>query len=137
MFRLVDQEELALIRTPNMVDVPIELIRAQKSGGAAFSLACQVSGLEDKEIYLALGLDAGYFSRMKKGDATLSDDKIAEFCRVVGNTIYPEWRAYQVGCTLMLIQTEAERQRDEARAALEKKEIENRLLREMLQGRAA
>jgi hypothetical protein len=96
-----------------------------------------VSGLEDKEIYLALGLDAGYFSRMKKGDATLADDKIAEFCRVVGNTIYPEWRAYQVGCTLMLIQTEAERQRDEARAALEKKEIENRLLREMLQGRAA
>jgi hypothetical protein len=137
MFRVVDQEELALIRTPNMVDVPIELIRAQKSGGAAFSLACQVSGLEDKEIYLALGLDAGYFSRMKKGDATLADDKIAEFCRTVGNTIYPEWRAYQVGCTLMLIQTEAERQRDEARAALEKTEIENRILREMLQGRAA
>lgn len=120
-----------------MVDVPIELIRAQKTGGGAFSLACQVSGLDDKEIYLSLGLDAGYFSRMKKGDATLSDDKITEFCRLLGNTIYPEWRAYQIGCTLTLIQTEAERQRDEARAELEQREIENRLLRELLQGRAA
>lgn len=120
-----------------MVDVPIELIRAQKTGGAAFSLACQASGLEDKEIYLALKLDAGYFSRMKKGDATLSDDKIREFCQIVGNTVYPEWRAYQTGHTLMMIQTEAERQAEEARAKLEEAERENKLLRQLLQGRAA
>lgn len=119
-----------------MSPVPIELIHAQKHGGAAFSLACQVSGLDDKEIYMALGLDAGYFSRMKKGDATLADDKLRGFCQVVGNTIYPEWRAYQIGCTLMMIQSEAERLAAEAKAELEKEREKNKLLRELLQGRA-
>lgn len=138
VFRVVDQQELALIRTPNMVDVPIELIIKKKTGGAAFTLACDTSGLDDKEIYMAFKppIDAGNFSRFKKGDATLSVDRIREFCEIVQNTVYPEWIAYQVGCKLVLIQTEAERQRDEARAELEKKELENRLLREMLQGRS-
>lgn len=120
-----------------MSQIPIELIHAQKSGGAAFSLACQASGLEDKEIYMALGIDAGYFSRMKKGDATLQDEKMRDFCSVVGNTIYPEWRAYQIGCTLMMIQSEAERMAAEAKAMLEESERENRLLRQLLQGKAA
>ena len=122
-----------------MVDVPIELIIKKKTAGAAFTLACDTSGLDDKEVYMAFKppIDAGNFSRFKKGDATLSADRIREFCEIVQNTVYPEWIAYQVGCKLVLIQTEAERQRDEARAELEKKELENRLLREMLQGRAS
>lgn len=133
MYRVVDQQELALLRTPEMPEIPIELIRAQKTGGAAFSLACQTSGLEDKEIYLALGLDAGYFSRMKKGDATLSDEKMRDFCRTVGNTIYPEWRAYQIGCTLTMIQSEAERLAAEAQAELEKEREKNKLLMQLFQ----
>lgn len=137
--RVVDQQELALIRTPNMVEVPIELIIKKKTAGAAITLACDTSGLDDKEIYMAFRppIDAGNFSRIKKGEATLGADRIREFCEIVQNTVYPEWIAYQVGCKLVLIQTEAERQRDEARDALAQKEIENRLLREMLQGRVA
>ena len=122
-----------------MVSVPIELIRQKKTAGAAFTLACDTVGLDDKEIYMAFKppIDPGTFSKMKKGDATLNADRIREFCEIVQNTIYPEWLAYQVGCTLMLIQSEAERQRDEARAQLEAKEIELRVMRGLLQGRAA
>jgi hypothetical protein len=122
-----------------MVEVPIELIHKKRTAGAAFTLACDTCGLDDKEIYLAFDppIDAGTFSRMKKGDATLSGDRIREFCEIVQNTIYPQWLAYQVGCQLVLIQTEAERQRDEARAKLEEKEIELRVMRQLLSGRAA
>lgn len=117
--RVADQPELALVRRPERPDIPISLVRAQRSSGAAFSLACQASGLEDKEIYMAVGLDAGYFSRIKKGEATLQGDLVATFCAVVENTVYLEWLAYQVRCTLVMIQTEAERRAAvaEARAA--------------------
>lgn len=131
------QAELALARRPDSVDVSIEIIRAQKTSGAAFSLACQASGLDDKEIYMPLGIDAGYFSRIKKNEATLQGDKLSTFCEIVGNAIYPEWQAYQIGCTLVMIQTEAERQIKLERDGREKAEAENKLLRDLLQGRAA
>jgi hypothetical protein len=109
MSQVEDQQELALARTPQRSSVAVETIRAQKTAAAAFTLACSVSGLEDKEIYLPLSIDAGYFTNIKKGKATLQADLVAHFCELVGNTIYPEWAAFQVGCTLVLIQTEAER----------------------------
>lgn len=132
-----DQHELALVRAPQRTAVPLEMVRAQKTAAAAFTLACSVSGLEDKEIYLALGIDAGYFSNIKKGKATLQADLVAKFCEIVGNTIYPEWAAFQVGCTLVMIKTEAERRAELAEQRAVAAEAENRLMRQLLQGRAA
>ena len=59
------------------------------------------------------------------------------FCQIVGNTIYLEWQAYQVGCTLVVIKSEAERRADAERSRADAMAAENRLLRELLQGRAA
>jgi hypothetical protein len=112
------------------------MIRRQKSAGGAFSLACQSSGLEDKEIYGSLGMDAGYFSRIKKGEATLQGDLIRPFCTVVGNTIYAEWMAFQIGCTLVRIQSEAERLLEEARNALQNERLKVRVLQDAINGRA-
>lgn len=137
MNRLVEPLELALCRTPEKVSVPAELVHMQQSPGAAFSLACQSSGLEDKEIYLACGIDAGTFSRIKKGEATLQADKLRVFCNTVGNTIYPAWLAYQVGCALVIIKSEAERQRDEERDRADKAEAQVALLKSLLVGKAA
>ena len=131
------QTELPLARPAQRSSVPIELVRAQKSAAGAFTLACSVSGLEDKEIYLALNIDAGYFSNIKKGKATLQADLVALFCDLVGNTIYPEWQAFQVGCTLVMIKTEAERRAEEAEKRAAAAEAENKLMRQLLQGRAA
>lgn len=135
--RFADQHDLALSRRPDVATVHIETVRAQKSASAAFTLSCSVSGLEDKEIYLSLGIDAGYFSNIKKGKATLQADLIGKFCRVVGNTIYAEWIAYQLGCTLVVIRTEAERRAEEAEQRAKAAEEKARLLTEILQGRAA
>ncbi len=115
--------------------MPIEVIRRQKNGGAAFSLACSASGLEDKEIYLSLGIDAGHFSRMKKGEAGFPPDRISEFCALVDNSIYPEWCAYQVGCTLVVIKSEAERRAEAAERDRDAALAENKLMRQLLQGR--
>jgi hypothetical protein len=104
------QAELALTRRAEPNDVPVEMIRRQKNAAAAFCLAIQSSGLDDQEVYRCLGIDAGYFSRMKKGEATLQGDIIEPFCTLVNNRIYPEWVAWSVGCTLTQIKSDAERQ---------------------------
>lgn len=115
--------------------MPIEVVRRQKSSAATFCLAIQSSGLDDQEIYRCLGIDAGYFSRIKKGEATLQGDLVQPFCEVVNNRIYPEWMAWSVGCTLVQIQSDAERQLEAERARREKAEAENRLMRSLLAGR--
>ena len=136
LHRLEDQGELVLARRAEPNEVPIEMIRRQRSAAGAFALACQSSGLEDKEVYLALGIDAGYFSRIKAGTATLQADLVRAFCEVVANRIYPEWQAFQIGCTLVVIKTEAERRAEEAEQRAMAAEAENRLLRQLVQGRA-
>lgn len=113
---LHDQHELPLARHGVVSHVPLEVVHAQRSSAAAFALACQASGLEDKEIYLSLGIDAGHFSRIKRGDAGFPPDKLSAFCRLVGNHAYPEWLAYQVGCTLVMLKSEAERRAENAEA---------------------
>lgn len=131
------QTELALARKPNKVHVPIELIHSKKKKGQAFTLACDTSCLEDKEIGGQLGIDPGTFSRLKSGTNTLDNDRIDEFNKVVGNRVYSEWLAYQVGCALVMIQSEAERRANEAEQALEDERKKSRLLMELLQGKAA
>lgn len=130
-----NQLALGLRRRAEPNTMPRELILRQKSAAAAFALACQSSGLEDKEIFGELDIDAGYFSRIKAGTATLQADKVAPFCRIVNNTIYPEWGAYQLGCTLTMLKTEAERQADELRAQLADKTRENLLMKQLLTGK--
>jgi hypothetical protein len=123
MNSIVQQSELSLIRKASQqVDVPVAMIYARKNQGSAFTLACEASGRDDKEIYLDLGIDAGTFSRMKDGKNTLSNDRMHDFCAAVGNTILPQWIAYQVGCGLVLLKTEAERRAEEAEARADEAE---------------
>lgn len=56
---------------------------------------------------------------------------------VVGNTIYPEWIAHQVGCALVRLKSEAERRAEEAEKALAKEKEINKVLKDLLAGRAA
>jgi hypothetical protein len=129
------QDELPLARSAAANDVPIELVRRQKTANAALCLACQSSGLEDKDIYLTLKIDPGYWSRIKKGEASLQADLIELFCDVVKNRIYPEWIAYRVGCTLVQIQTEAERRAEAAEERAQSAEAKVRVLMEALAGK--
>jgi hypothetical protein len=114
-----EQGELALARRAEPNAVPVEMIRRQKTAAAAFSLACQSSGLEDKEIYSGLGIDPGYFSRIKKGEATLQADLVSVFCELVE------------------LQSEAERQLEIVREELAAEKLKVRVLKDAINGRAA
>lgn len=130
-------QELALVRSPQRSSVAIEIVHMQKTAEAALSLAIATSGLDDKEIYIALDIDAGHWSRMKKGEAGFPPNKLHDFCQSVGNTIYPEWIAYQVGCQLVMIQSEAERRAESAERERDEARGEAELLKKLLIGRAA
>lgn len=134
---LSPQAELTLARKADAVVVPIEMVRAKRTAAAAFTLACDVSGLEDKEIYLQLDIDAGYFSNIKKGKATLQADLVNTFCAIVDNTILVEWLAYQVGCQLVQIESETERLLRQAREQIEMLKHDKRVLTEALRGSVA
>lgn len=134
---VAEQAELSLAREATHVTVPPQMVAMQKTFSAALGLATQVSGLEDKEIYLTLGIDAGHWSRIKKGEAHFQLDLLAEFCKTVGNTVVPEWIAHQVGCALVLLKSEAERRAEEAEKALAKEREINKVLKDLLAGKAA
>ncbi len=124
---------MSLTKEPSRFEVSIETIRAQKHSGQAFALACDCSGLDGKEIYIELGIDAARFSHIKKANATLPADLVKRFCEIVGNTIYLEWLAYQVGCTLVMIKSVAERKLEISAQKVKDVEEENRILKTLLQ----
>lgn len=129
------QHELPLIcKAAQQVDVLLAMIHSRKNQGSAFTLACDASGRDYKEIYLDLGIDAGTFSRMKDGKNTLSADRMRDFCEAVGNTILPQWIAYQVGCGLVMLKTEAERRAELAEARAEEAEKKLAWAMQIMQG---
>jgi hypothetical protein len=136
LMQVSTQRELDLFRQPEANTVPLDLLRKQAGPGAAFTLACTSSGLADQTIYEFVGIDAGTFSKIKKGLATLQADLLSKFCYAVNNRIYPEWCAYQIGCTLVEIKTEAERRADAAEKRAEEAELKVRVLLETFHARA-
>jgi hypothetical protein len=128
------QRELELFRQPEPNEVPLELIRKQQDSGAAFSLACASSGIADQTIADFCHIDYGTFSKMKKGLATLQAQDWERFCYAVNNRVYPEWCAYQLGCTLVQIKSEAERQLEIVKAQLAEERLTVRVLKETLHG---
>jgi len=98
----------------------MELIRRQKSFINAIALCTQLSGLDDKEIYMTLGIDAGHWSRIVKGDAHFPVNMIDELMTLCGNEAPLKWLANKRGYSLQLLKTEAERRIEDLEFRLEK-----------------
>jgi hypothetical protein len=129
------QRKLQLYRQPDPNTYPLEIIRKFTTPGKAFTAACDSCGKSDQEIYEFLGIDAGTFSKMKKGLATLQSSDWSEFCYAVNNRIYPEWSAYQIGCTLVEIKSEAERRAEAAERRAADAESKLQFLTQVMQGK--
>jgi hypothetical protein len=136
--RSVDaQGELPLRRNAPTSPVSPEVVRAQPSFRAAIRLAANASGLEEKEIYVSLKIDAGHWTRMMNGDANFPDDKLEQFMDIVENDIPLEWLAFRRGKGLVMLEGEAERQLRLEQEKNERLASENKLLRDLVQGKAA
>lgn len=132
----VEQGVLPLSRNAEWVDLPVELVMQQKTLLGAVNLCITQSGLEDKEIYLALGIDAGHFSNIRKGVGHFPINKLNELCDLCGNEAPLIWWANSRGKGLVLLVTEAERRAHAAEMRAKDAEDKLKFLTLVMQGKA-
>lgn len=129
--------ELPLARKPDSIDIPVDLVLRQKTFAGAIALCVQLSGLDDKEVYLSLEIDAGHWTRIMKGDAHFPVNKLNQLCDLCGNESPLMWWANSRGYGLVMLKTEAERRADEAEVMLRESQAKVKMLTDLLQGKAA
>lgn len=132
--RPVDRQ-IPLVEKGDAVDVDKTLIHRQKSLLSAIALCAQAAGLQDKELYLPLGIEPSHWSRMMKGDAHFPLERLGPLMDLCGNEAPLEWLAHSRGYELRPLETEVERLLREETERADELANENRLLREMLVGR--
>lgn len=132
--RPVDKQ-IALVEKGDLVKVDKSLIHRQKSLLSAIALCAQAAGLQDKELYLPLGIDASHWSRIIKGDAHFPLERLGPLMDLCGNEAPLEWLAHSRGYELRPLETEVERLLREETERADELASENRILREMLVGR--
>jgi len=103
------QVDLPLFRKPAPPDVSIETIMRRKDFLGAINLCIELSGLDDKEIYLELKIDAAQWSRIRKGEAHFPPNKLQSLMTVCGNQVPLIWLARQYGYELVQIESETQR----------------------------
>ena len=110
------------IKTPQPVSM--EVICKQPNKLAAFTLAAQVSGLEEKEIYMPLGLDKATWSNTMSGKFSFPTNKEEQFFDLVGNEIPLIWLAYRRGKGLHDLEDAKDRTIRELREKVQEQERE-------------
>lgn len=131
---MVDQLALPTVVTETEV-------AREKSLGGAIELCAKAAGFSlDKELQLALGVDKAQFSRWHSGQEGIVWPKFTRLMDLCGNDAPLLWmlhqRGYDIGA-LRKRETELERELRTERERAEKAEAENRLLRNLLTGRAS
>lgn len=137
-----EQGVLLLARSPRALPsdaVSVDVISSRRDLLAAINLCIDVSGLDDKEVALALGIDAGHFSNIRRGKSGCNFPltKLDDLMTLCGNEIPLTWQALKRGKGLHMLENEAQRLLREANERAAKLLDENRLLREVIQGRGS
>lgn len=138
----VEQAGLLLARSPRAPDVEevsTSSIAKRPTLLSAINYCIEVSALDDKEIALALGIDAGHFSNIRKGKAGchFPTNKLNDLMTLCGNEIPLLWQALRRGKGVHMLEGEAERQLRLERERNDRLADENKLLRDLVQGKAA
>lgn len=127
---------LRLKRADQRIDPAI--VTAQPSMLGAIKLCVSAAGFEsDKQVYGELGIDAGHWSRITRGDAHFPVDKLPELMRLCGNEAPLVWLVNACGyapASLRKRETETERALRAARERVAALENDKRVLIEALRG---
>lgn len=130
------QYELLMAPKPNPQPVSDEAIYLCKDKIAAIRLGIAASGLEEKQIYLALQLDKATWSKIMSGQLNWPTDGDEKFEAIVGNNILTIWQMYRRGYKKPEPrQSEHERIIAELQSKVAEMERDNRLMRELLTSR--
>lgn len=132
------QIPLRLARVPQHVDP--DLVLAQPTLLGAIKLCVSLGGFDgDKEVYGDLGIDAGHWSRITRGEAHFPVDKLSALMDLCGNEAPLIWLTHARGYdprSLRKLESETERALREEREALKREREKTALLTELLQGKA-
>lgn len=133
-----EQGEIPLTKPTQRQPVEEGVVFKQPTFSAAIRLAANCSGLEEKEIYVPLKIDASHWTKIlnAKSGAHFPTDKLELFMELVGNEIPLQWLAHRRGKGLVLLLSEAERLLKESQEREAKLAGENALLRGLVQGKA-
>jgi hypothetical protein len=127
--------QIPMVARGDQIEVDSALVRRQSSMLAAIQLCLQAAGIADKEAHLSLGIDAGHWSRILRGDAHFPLHLLGPLMDMAGNEAPLEWLANSRGYRLEKLESELERMVREEQERNARLDAENRLLREMLVGR--
>ena len=105
------QAPLPLLRAVTPEDVSLETIAKRRHMLGAINLMIDVSGLEDKELYAPLKIDAGHWSKMRHGQAQFpTDARLGQVMDMCKSEVPLIWLAHSRGYGLHLLESEAQRQ---------------------------
>jgi len=123
-----------------MNSVDARLIEQQTSLLAAIKLCISLGGFDaDKEVYKTLGIDAGHWSRIHRGEAHFPVDKLNSLMDLCLNEAPLLWLTHSRGYDLASLrrkESEVERALREAREQIVMLQHDKRVLSEALRGGA-
>lgn len=132
----VADRQIPMVEPGEPIEVDSALVHRQPSMLSAIQLCLQAAGIADKEACLSLGIDAGHWSRILRGDAHFPLHLLGPLMDLCGNEAPLEWLAHSRGYELRPLETELERQVREEHARNERLAEENRMLRDLVMGRS-
>lgn len=135
------QQQYELLMAPKPVppeqqQVSDETIFIQKTKMDAVDLGIRVSGLEEKEVYMAMQIDKATWSKIKSGQFNWPTDGDEKFEAIVGNNILTRWQMHKRGYKQPERRLDSVEQIIAARdARIAELERDNRLMRDLLTGK--
>ena len=124
------------ISLPMSGPVSPDVIARCRDMTAAIHLSIQVAQLEQKQIYIALRMDKGHWSRVMSGELSFPADKLLALLELTGNDIPLQWLAWQRGKGLHTLETEQQRQIRERDDRINEQARKIQYLEELITGRA-
>lgn len=129
------QEQLPLPREMQVVD--LSTVRRMPSMTRAISLCAELGGFEnDKDFCREVEIDPAVWSQIQTGARYFPQDKYERLFEVCGNEAPLLWLADRRGYVLTPKETEMERRLRAEREKNERLASENKLLRDLVQGKA-
>lgn len=95
-------------------DTDMDTIARQPSWLAAIRLCVQVSGLQDNQVAIELGIQEAQFSRILAGKANFPPLKLVPLMDVCGNEIPLQWLAHHRGYGLVRLKSRLENELEES-----------------------
>lgn len=129
-------ERAQQISLPIGAPVSPDVIARCRDMASAIQLSIQVAQLNQKQIYMALRMDKGHWSRVMSGELQFPADRLDALMDLTGNTIPLAWLAHRRGLGLHMLESEQQRQIRERDDLIKAQAEKLRYLEELITGRA-